>query len=79
MNNYNDYINKSFSYLDSTVMCDKKELSNKLLQIYSENKYNFKLKEISIGFTKYSAIENKLYNKYELNSIGLYQYRYIYK
>ena len=61
--NYNHYINK---------------FSNKLLQIYNENKYNFKLKEntikniirrwknISLRFTKYNAVENKLNKNGEL-------------
>ena len=66
--NYNDFINKCFTYLDSTETYNKKEFSNKLQQIYNENKYNFQLKEntikniigrwkqISLRFTKYNAI-----------------------
>ena len=75
---YNDFINKCFSFLDSTEYYNRKEFSNKLLQIYNENKYNFKLKEntiknilgrwknISLRFTKYNAIENKINKKGEL-------------
>ena len=46
--NYNDFINKCFAFLDSTETYNKKEFSNKLLEIYNENKYNFKLKENTI-------------------------------
>ena len=34
-----------FAFLDSTEYYNRKEFANKLLQIYNENKYNFKLKE----------------------------------
>ena len=76
--NYNDFINKCFAFLDSTETYNKKEFSNKLLGIYNENKYNFKLKEntikniigrwkqISLRFTKYNAIENKINKNGEL-------------
>ena len=76
--NYNDFINKCFAFLDSTEIYNKKEFSTRLLQIYNENKYNFKLKEntikntigrwknISLRFTKYHAIENNLNKNGEL-------------
>ena len=76
--NYNDFINKCFAFLDSTETYNKKEFSNKLFGIYNENKYNFKLKEntikniigrwkqISLRFTKFNAIENKINKNGEL-------------
>ena len=76
--NYTDFINKCFAFLDSTEIYNRKEFTVKLLQIYNENKYNFKLKEntikniigrwknISLRFTKYNAIENKYNKKDEL-------------
>ena len=43
--NYNEFINNCINYLDSTEEYNKKELIMKLLEIYNNNKYNFKLKE----------------------------------
>ena len=46
--NYNDYLNKCFTYLDSTEEYNKKEFTSKLQNIYNENKYDFLLKENTI-------------------------------
>ena len=46
--NYNDFINICLSFLDSTETYNKKDFETKLLQIYNENIYNFKLKENTI-------------------------------
>ena len=74
INNYNDFINKCFNYLDSTEHYNKSEFTQKLQNIYNENNYNFALKENtiknvigrwkqnSLKFTKYNAIEHR-YNK----------------
>ena len=71
---YNDYISKCFTYLDSTEIYNKSEFTMKLQNIYNENNYKFALKENtikniigrwkqnSLKFTKYNALEHR-YNK----------------
>ena len=74
INDYNDYIQKCFNYLDTTENYNKSEFTMKLQNIYNENNYNFALKENtikniigrwkhnSLKFTKYNALEHR-YNK----------------
>ena len=78
INNYQDFINKCFSYLDSTEIYNKSEFTLKLQNIYNENNYNFMLKENtikniitkwkhnSLKFTKYNALEHKYNKNHEL-------------
>ncbi len=49
INNYQDFINKCFSYLDSTEIYNKSEFTLKLQNIYNENNYDFMLKENTDG------------------------------
>ena len=68
INDYNDYIQKCFNYLDTTENYNKSEFTMKLQNIYNENNYNFALKENtikniigrwkhnSLKFTKYNAL-----------------------
>ena len=68
---YNDFILKCNSYLDSQEIYNRKDFTEKLQEIYNENKYNFNLKENtikniisrwktnSLRFTKYNALDNK--------------------
>ena len=74
INDYNDYITKCFTFLDSTENYNKSEFTMKLQNIYNENNYKFALKENtikniigrwkhnSLKFTKYNALEHR-YNK----------------
>ena len=74
ISDYNDYITKCFTYLDSTENYNKREFTMELQNIYNENKYKFALKENtikniigrwkqnSLKFTKYNALEHR-YNK----------------
>jgi hypothetical protein len=74
ISDYNDYLTKCFTYLDSTENYNKREFTMELQNIYNENKYKFALKENtikniigrwkqnSLKFTKYNALEHR-YNK----------------
>ena len=71
ISDYNDYITKCFTYLDSTENYNKREFTMELQNIYNENNYKFALKENtikniigrlmqnSLKFTKYNALEHR--------------------
>ena len=48
ISDYNDYITKCFTYLDSTENYNKREFTMELQNIYNENNYKFALKENTI-------------------------------
>ena len=76
--NYEDYIEVCYEYLNKTTFYSKKEYKIKLLELYNEKKYNFKLnsstidniinkwKNTNIKFTKYAALENPYNSENEL-------------
>ena len=83
---FNDYVKKCYNLLDSQESYNKTEFIALLKDLYNDEKinYSFKLKDTtipniisrwksgSLKFTKYNAIENKLYKD---NNLILWDYR----